>query len=758
MKQKLFTLLTLLLAVCSGAWAETETIKTVTKDTEYSGTCVVIAGNHFAQDQSNVDYIKMRTGNNSNTWVISVKSGCKVTGIRIVGYSNNSEATISMTSLKTNGTEQLDASVVFPVSGTASASYADISKSGFEVVGSQTIVCTFDNSNITGDTNKKNKQIMAAITLTYELDGVAAPTITQTGNSVTMTCATGGADIYYTTDGSTPTSESTAYSAPFTLDNPCTVRAIAIKDEDESGVTDKDCYFTPTGAMALLKFTSGAIDDEDAYLWTSTDGDYALRDNNTAQTNKYTSLEAGNDAFKLSHVDGYTLTPSEDIKITKIAFIGKSLYEGYTGTVRVTGFNSDAVSSFIEYPTDGQKYLSTIEFTPDEELTYGAAVNFNPGGCESAAYIVIYGVKRSGPADPQSAAGDPITWDFTNLTAQAFENNKTYSFKATDGTTEMRYTAGSSDAIVAKSGSTAGYLKTNGKTGSGSAKDVDGTTAIAKNRIIRLFVTGKGTLTINCTTNVGKHSIYDCNAAKTAVSGDALVTNYEANTTTSKLTVTNGLWIEITDSKDYINSIVWTPSSDDITLTTTDNMAGWRSFYDATNEYSVDANTKVYVADADPVGTTITLKEISGIPDGVPVILHTSSSADSYKMTLTKVTDGTYTYTGDNKLQYTTSAVSDKYRLGYGTEGIGFYPYSGTPSSGAVILDVSSASARALTFAFDDNETTGINEVQGSSTSEAAEPSATFKVQGDFYDLQGRRVAQPTKGLYIVNGRKVTIK
>ena len=28
----------------------------------------------------------------------------------------------------------------------------------------------------------------------------------------------------------------------------------------------------------------------------------------------------------------------------------------------------------------------------------------------------------------------------------------------------------------------------------------------------------------------------------------------------------------------------------------------------------------------------------------------------------------------------------------------------------------------------------------------------------NFFDLQGRRVAQPTKGLYIVNGRKVAIK
>ena len=31
-------------------------------------------------------------------------------------------------------------------------------------------------------------------------------------------------------------------------------------------------------------------------------------------------------------------------------------------------------------------------------------------------------------------------------------------------------------------------------------------------------------------------------------------------------------------------------------------------------------------------------------------------------------------------------------------------------------------------------------------------------VRGDFFDLQGRKVAQPTKGLYIVNGKKVVIK
>ena len=51
---------------------------------------------------------------------------------------------------------------------------------------------------------------------------------------------------------------------------------------------------------------------------------------------------------------------------------------------------------------------------------------------------------------------------------------------------------------------------------------------------------------------------------------------------------------------------------------------------------------------------------------------------------------------------------------------------------------------------FSEGDPTGISEVQDSG----------FKVQGSeaFYNLNGQRVSQPTKGLYIVNGRKVVVK
>ena len=48
-----------------------------------------------------------------------------------------------------------------------------------------------------------------------------------------------GAEIHYTTDGSTPTAESSLYSAAFTLSDTATVKAIAIKNGQSSEVASK---------------------------------------------------------------------------------------------------------------------------------------------------------------------------------------------------------------------------------------------------------------------------------------------------------------------------------------------------------------------------------------------------------------------------------------------------------------------------------------------------------------------------------------
>lgn len=55
--------------------------------------------------------------------------------------------------------------------------------------------------------------------------------------SVTITSPTAGADIYYTTDGSTPTPGSTLYTGPITVDATTTVKAIAYLNGQSSAVS-----------------------------------------------------------------------------------------------------------------------------------------------------------------------------------------------------------------------------------------------------------------------------------------------------------------------------------------------------------------------------------------------------------------------------------------------------------------------------------------------------------------------------------------
>ena len=80
-------------------------------------------------------------------------------------------------------------------------------------------------------------------------------------------------------------------------------------------------------------------------------------------------------------------------------------------------------------------------------------------------------------------------------------------------------------------------------------------------------------------------------------------------------------------------------------------------------------------------------------------------------------------------------------------------------SANKAYLAVPTGGSGAPSFLWFDNGSTGVDEVRGK----------TEEVRGDFFDLQGRKVANPTKGLYIllpkgrsvarnVDGKRVVVK
>ena len=93
----------------------------------------------------------------------------------------------------------------------------------------------------------------------------AAGTFTEAQN-VTISCATDGVTIYYTTDGTEPTTSSAQYSSAIAVSTTTTIKAIAVKGSDQSTVATATYHFcsanspyTVTEALAFSEYPANDI-------------------------------------------------------------------------------------------------------------------------------------------------------------------------------------------------------------------------------------------------------------------------------------------------------------------------------------------------------------------------------------------------------------------------------------------------------------------------------------------------------------------
>ena len=221
MKQNLrLFLLTLLCAVVTGAWGEKIDFSQLGYENGQEITTVEVEGVNFS--------VTFNKGTNSNT----PKYYTTGTAIRVYGGGNftvNSTKNITKIEITfgsgdngENGNNPIAANEGSYSNGTWTGSASEV---------------IFTVGGTSG-----NRRIQSIEVTFGEAPSVSAPTFSPEGGkyseaqTVTISCATEGATIFYTLDGTDPDNGCDEYESPLTIESTTTIKAIAYKDGESSSI------------------------------------------------------------------------------------------------------------------------------------------------------------------------------------------------------------------------------------------------------------------------------------------------------------------------------------------------------------------------------------------------------------------------------------------------------------------------------------------------------------------------------------------
>ena len=257
--------------------------------------------------------------------------------------------------------------------------------------------------------------------------------------------------------------------------------------------------------------------------------------------------------------------------------------------------------------------------------------------------------------------------------------------------------------------------------------------------------------------SIGDYAFYGCTTLNKVIS-KAPVPPTVSSTGFSSFNYTANLYIPYGYLNSYNSAEYWQNFNNisyydvDILTMPTTNICTYSSTYDL-DFTNVEGLTAYVISSFNAGEGTLTLTPATTVKAGEGLLL--KGNAGEYVVPRT-TTDATYT----NYLVGvpTTTSISPtegdytNFVLANGTHGVNFYALSktGNISAGKAYLKLPTAdinkSNLSRGFVIDDNGTTSI--------------STPIRNEYDdmLYDLQGRRVNKPSKGLYIMNGKKVIIK
>ena len=610
---------------------------------------------------------------------------------------------------------------------------------------------------------KNSCKITSIVIKTNTVETMTAPSISSEakGSARTVTITSGvsnlliGTTTYYTTDGSVPDKNSTVYTTPFDVDETTTVKAITYSNssaETASNVTtqviDLDVIDTPTASITAVDGANRTVTfsctSEGVTLYYSLKNgedweDYVAANSLVISSNttlKVKAIKSEKEAIS----DELSFEAGTPIKLNNPSYSIGAYSEGFY-TLTLTTDQSDKLLS----PTAVIKY----------SVNNGEAQTINSGETVAAAVGSTYKF-WSYAVGYDNSENVVVTPSYIDLST--YRTDWSSNFKALAGS--ILNNASNSSVSVTKSGEEliSGYynITNEGFNTKFGVNDVNW--QVRYYGATKEYNTGLWPYNVN-----GSMAITDLSAGDIIVfTGDAVTagTNVTkevfmstANSNSTFVVSADGNATFTPTKSGYIYSVtVYTlrPSSVSKNITA----AGWATYC---SPYALDLSGATGITDAYIVtgatGATLNLTSVKGgtVPANTGLLMEGAAGTVTIPVAASSSTD-----VSANKLEGVISETpgvdAGIYVLMNIDSKVGFYQTENAFTVGANTAYLpsdfaGSGSGDARAFYLFDEDATGINAV-----------STTKAETGNYYNLAGQRVAQPTKGLYIVNGKKYVVK